>query len=1093
MKIEEQDKVLENNKKRMLVSASAGSGKTYIMMKYITFLICEKRVPVKKFLVLTFTKAAATQMKERLLKNLKEKQKENPNDEFLTEQIDALSTANISTIHAFCEKFLKKYANLLSLGENFSVVDEDVSLLLRRRAFEAACKRLEEERLQDFAELFSSFKNDKQKLCDIVMQLESLANSVADKEAFVSANEKQSEVFFDEAASFLFKFFQKQLQESLLALESLHVQDFFLQLCDRLKSVLDSKNIFEMSANFAAFSYPTHPLKKVVGEDVIAVMQVIKKNIMQTKTKLTALQLDNPQNVQKQRSGVLEKILIELFKIYEQEENKLKSAENCLDFYDLEKYMSILSCSNNLFDGLEYVFVDEYQDTNKIQERIIKNVAKNCNFVAVGDVKQGIYGFRLASSEIFLKDLRDFEADEQSAVNFLKCNFRSAQKVLDFVNDVFGACMTKEVAGVDYLATSMLTQADNSRFVDDGAKAVNIDLIAPKEPEEDKPVQLYSVKDAKLSQDESNVTMLKDIKRQILKVLSSKISEDGVLRDVRYNDIAIISRGRNLLFNQLETFLQQSGIPVVSNSRKKLLDEGEMKMLLCLLKLILLPNDDIACTSVLLSGLYHKDVQDLLEAKHSSGKSICQIAATEAKFSDFFEDLKTLQNTYPIFGLRKCLEWLFQKRNYRAYINLHHPNLNTFVDKFLDEVEKYDFDLPMLISHFETVDIVVSPEISVVDDSVLLTTVHDSKGLEYPIVFLINCDKSFSKSTPFDVKINERFGMAVKQFDKDNNNEVMSLRMCAIDESQKQECFVEELMIFYVALTRAKNRLYLFGHHKDSFFNKLSVKECDCYFDLIFFALADAKAQFEQSGKFVDDKLCINFIEDVDFQQEGQKQDLAQAEFSEEVVKQIEDYLNFSYNLSEAANFKLKESVTSLNNKNAEDVFVKFNNQHFNFSESFIEIGNAYHFALKAIDFEKVKNLETLQQEMQKNAAFFDEQLLDKNLLLKNIEILKPLTDGKKVFKEKEFIMKEKICNLVESELADEILIQGVVDLFVMQNDKIVLVDYKYSNLSDEGLLKKYKNQLFLYKNAIENAFKVPVSAIYLLSLKQSKLIELQF
>ena len=192
----------------------------------------------------------------------------------------------------------------------------------------------------------------------------------------------------------------------------------------------------------------------------------------------------------------------------------------------------LLSQQTNLFAGLKYVFVDEYQDTNKIQERIIKNVAKNSNFVAVGDVKQGIYGFRLASSEIFLKDLQDFQESESGAVNFLKCNFRSSQKVLDFVNDVFSVCMTKQSAGIDYLETSMLKQADNSRFVDEGVKAVNIDVISENDEEFVDVPEVYSVKEARLFVDEKNVVLLKDIKRRILEVLSSKISEDGKLRDV---------------------------------------------------------------------------------------------------------------------------------------------------------------------------------------------------------------------------------------------------------------------------------------------------------------------------------------------------------------------------------------------------------------------------------------------------------------------------------------------------------------------------------------------------------------------------------
>ena len=165
--IEEQEKVLHNDKKNMLVSASAGSGKTYIMIKYITKLICEDRIPVNNLLVLTFTKAAATEMKERLQKRLQEMGK----DKFVVEQIDSLSTANISTIHAFCEKNLKKYANLLGINENFAIADENLSQKIRQNAFDIALKKFNEEFENEYYELISNFKNNKSKLQEIMFEI----------------------------------------------------------------------------------------------------------------------------------------------------------------------------------------------------------------------------------------------------------------------------------------------------------------------------------------------------------------------------------------------------------------------------------------------------------------------------------------------------------------------------------------------------------------------------------------------------------------------------------------------------------------------------------------------------------------------------------------------------------------------------------------------------------------------------------------------------------------------------------------------------------------------------------------------------------
>ena len=176
---------------------------------------------------------------------------------------------------------------------------------------------------------------------------------------------------------------------------------------------------------------PRKPQKKQIGEDVAQELGDVLEKIRGVVKDLQQLNLLDTSNVEYQRAAMLEKTLLELYLEYEKVSNEMKIARNALTFADLSKYMTSLSEKTNLFEDIKYVFVDEYQDTNKIQARIIKNIAKNSNFVAVGDVKQGIYGFRLASCETFLEDVENFENDENSAVNYLKENFRSSQKVLD--------------------------------------------------------------------------------------------------------------------------------------------------------------------------------------------------------------------------------------------------------------------------------------------------------------------------------------------------------------------------------------------------------------------------------------------------------------------------------------------------------------------------------------------------------------------------------------------------------------------------------------------------------------------------------------
>lgn len=1080
--IEEQQKVLENDKKNMLISASAGSGKTFIMIKYISDLICKKRVPVKDLLVLTFTKAAAREMKERLEKNLKEEIE----DAFIIDQIDQLSIANISTIHSFCEKSLKKYANLLEIPENFSVLDENLSQKIRYKAFEGALKEFEKDFSEEYLELMSLYKNNKNKVRDIVFDVEKIVNSVADKSEFLKKTTSLSEVYFDKALKFLFEKSKKFFEGCLIQIENTKLEDFYQIVKPAYESLLNCRDLFELCA--VEFVFPKMPLRKVVGNELVDVLNEIKKATNKMLESIKSLNLSDKESVDYQKFGKIEKIIIKLFEIYEKNENLIKKAQNGLDFYDLEKYMNVLSQKENLFSDIKYVFVDEYQDTNKVQERIVKNIAQNCNFVAVGDLKQGIYGFRLASSEIFLKDLEDFERDEFSTVNYLKSNFRSSKKVLNFVNDVFKVCMTKDFAKIDYEKTSMLD--GQSKFVDDGQKAINIDVVCEESNKKNSFSNIYSVKEAECNVENRKEKTLLDIKRRINEVLSSQISVDGQLRKCKYSDIAILSRNRNGVFNQLEDYLQQCGIPLVSNSRNSLMDEVEIKVLVNYLKLVLCFDDEIALLSVLTSGLGGYSIDEIVSEKGDC-ESLCEMVLQDKnlKFLEFNKNLSDFALDLQIFGIKTAFLKLFAKTKYRAFINSksNFQKVNLFVDKFLEEIVSsgYEFDLPRLINYFETVDIIVTPEVAEVDDAVLLTTIHNSKGLEYPIVFLIGCDQSLKKSaSKSDVEVNEEFGFAVKYFDKENNNEVLTAKMLAIKEIEKEKDFIEELMIFYVALTRAKNRLYLFGEKPKS--EKLRLVDCDSYFDLIFFALKYQSKLFKEKGFYQDDNMQICLIEEISEENFSIEQDFDVAEVDQDLKKKVEEYISFKYRFDEKTNYRLKESVTSLTQKEDPQVFVGSGKE-----EMFLQTGNAYHLALKLLDFEKVKSLSDLQDWLKENWCQ-DFELIDAELLLKNVLLLKEITKGSdKVFKEKEFLMKEKVSNLLEEDVSDEILVQGIVDLFVIKNGQICLVDYKFSNAGKEYLIRKYFNQLKLYKIALENALKMPVKNVFLLSLKENNLIKI--
>ncbi len=1091
--IQEQVDVLNNDKKNMLVSASAGSGKTFIMIKYITQLVVEKKIPVSQLLVLTFTKAAANEMKERLVRSLKECGK----SEFIIEQIDSLPTANISTIDSYCEKMIKKHANLIGISENFSIVDENYAQNIRNRAFENAFKEFENNNYEQYLVLIDYYKNSKERIKNILFEIETLMQVVSNREKFLKENLNPNADFFKKATEFLYNFAINNIKKALFEIEVLGIENYYKKLESVFAGIIESKDIFELAKKLKNIeNFPTKPRVNLIGQECSDIIDVNKKKLSKVVETVNSLNLWDESNVAFQKEGSLERTILNLFVEYQKQEEAIKRNQNVLDFGDLERYMSIISEKENLFDGLKYVFVDEYQDTNKIQERIVKNVAKNCNFVAVGDAKQGIYGFRLASCEIFLDDMQKFEEDKDSAVKYLKSNFRSDIDVLNFVNSVFEVCMTEENCGIDYKKTSMLTKGKD--FKREEKNAVYIDVVM-QQKEETRLEKVYSVKndDGKIKND--NLLQMLDVKRRIFEVRKTKIFEEGEFRDCRYSDISIISRSRGKLFYALQEYLLQSGIPVVSSASGKLFDEVEVKVLLDLLRVAKNFDDEIALLSVLLSPFGGFKLEEIIDNKND--KNLCEAVLENKFFEKFVEKICAFRKDIFVFGVRKALETLFENVNYYSYINakIQHSQILYEIKQFMEKIFEsgYEFDLCGLINFFETVEIDIMSEPADAVDAVSMHSIHETKGLEYPIVFLIGCDASFNDKPPKDssVKIDENFGLALKYYDLESNVAVESIKMKAISLLSKQKNVSEELMIFYVALTRAKNKLYLFGRYNKNSFNRKDLSECSSYFDLIFYALKIRQEQILSEEKIEKNAVEINFIEEIEEISSENKVEKRNAEFDKNALNKVLDYLNFKYKIDDKLNFKLKETVTALSRKEQEEILEKYSNENFSFGGAGVDVGNAYHLALKVLDFSEIYDLKSLNAQIEKNKEVLSEslQFIDKNLLLKNILILKDLCGDGKIYKEKEFVVKEKICNLISSNLQDEILLQGVVDLFVVYKDKVVLVDYKYSNAKEEKyLIEKYKNQLKLYKIAIENAFNKKVEKSYLLSLKNSKIIPVE-
>lgn len=1084
----EQQQVLDFDKQNLIVSASAGSGKTFVLIKYITNLILSKKVPLEKFLVLTFTKAAAGEMKERLLKAFLEEKA----DEFLLEQIDALPTSDICTIDSFCEKIIKQNLPKTQLDENFSLIDEKQSLSLMQKAFDRALEDFSQNQPEEFGEVFFAFKKNRKSIFECMQALLQFFDSQEDEEYLIDFYLNSSERIFEDACQYLnqklttnFILLSNQLFEFNSSEKDLQA---YCQALQNLLSTRLEKNYLENARAISQFSLPRLSSSKKDEENKAILKSVATslKNIIAQCKKYDFSSL----SIQKQRLGDLSNAILSLYQIFCEKYKSLKQSHDYIDFADAEKTAKKLLQDKEVLHSLQesyaYIFVDEYQDTNRLQEGIIKPIAQKGRFVAVGDIKQGIYGFRNANMEIMLSDIESFSNDNDSQALFLKSNFRSDKKILDFVNFVFEKVMTTASTGVDYKQTSMLK--GEQEFCCGEQPAVQVLLCPVSDQEKPSLPEVYSVKDDKLQIKLSGQDEAAAITDKVKQFLKSSIynPKAETFEKVKPQDIAILFRGRTKTMSLCYKMLLENGISAQTDAKNTLFDSPSVKVLASLLKLVLSIKDDVALASVLNSPFGNFSLNEIAEISMLEGENFYEKFEKSKEINEktqkFFEFLENFKFNVALNGVVEQLKQEVQKMqfvetfSYQYGERAERQNIEEFFKLVYDL--KAEFSVPRIVEAFDNLTVKNSLS-SQAENCVTLTTIHATKGLEYPIVILAGCGDSFEKSDTRPYAISRRFGLATNVYDNITLTKSSSVVLTAVKAERKKRNWIDEIMIFYVALTRAKNHLVLTG----SFDMEVSVKpleQCCSYFDLLFHSLGDSKLQQLLScGFFKTEFFEIEIQPSKNVESEEKKQ--------RRILTKKPQNITFDYPFEATRQIELKNSVTSLNSSHQHLQYEQLNVD----KDESINRGNAMHQAMQLLDFAKIENITDLTLELEKLEKMIDLKLIDLQILLKNICLVKKLSDGGQIFKEKEFVMKIPVSQLDYMGVQDEIIVQGAIDFFAVKNDEIVLIDYKFTQSENENILRnRYYKQLYLYEKALNKAFPNKKTRKYLLSLKQAKLIE---
>lgn len=1071
---EEQSKVIEFKGKDLVVSASAGSGKTSTIIEKISSIV-KDGTPINRLLVITYTRAAANEMKSRLLESFLEGEK----TPYILDQIDEIGVSDISTVHSFLEKMIKRNTHAINLPENFRILDENENTELKIRALKEAEKRLSKD--EEFENLFINTHEDNQDNQNfrqsVVFALYNHLAVQSNRDERLEYYKNNQKEIFNKAERYLNEIIQKSCRYISDGFDKLlHQVDekskyfvYFLQMRDFFEEAVGQKSLRESLIQIRG----KKPLKPRVQDDnynerlylsLRGKIDTLLKKFEKIQIDYEDLWLGNPREIN---------AIYKLYELFAEELDKSKIEQGVIDFNDLERFAMELLKNDDVFKDIiedyDYIFVDEYQDINPVQEKIIKKLKENSKFVAVGDPKQGIYGFRNATPEIMKNDIKNLEVKD--SVLYLKSNFRSDKYILDFVNDVFKNIMTEDFCGIDYFNTAMFRSPEG--HFEDGNKSVIIDTISHKETGMKKErKKIYNIFEDELIVDEKNKLEAEDICYRISQFMKSEIydSKLGKLRPVKFSDIAILTRNRGDTAENVLKELEKHKFPVMSVIRRDI-SNTELDVIINLLKISVDPKDDIAIASVMLSKLGGFDVDQL--------SRLCQKGILSEVFENdddtlvFRQRLDRLKKEVLVKGIKFALENLFDECEYIPYLLNQEGGINTKleIERVLQIIGESDFnfDIPATLKMLEEGKLQMkNPSSS--ENAITMTTIHGSKGLEYPIVFLIGCGKSVRGNNREQFAISSNYGVAINHYGEERK---ISLLLKAVREEKLRREYIDELMVLYVALTRAKNHLVITGVYDRQRTPMIDSSEdlssANSYMDIILGTILNSEDLCE--GVEVN---TVNSIEEIT---KDEKSLLGQCD--ERLIKEINDYLDFSYPYEWASQTRYKNTVTGLN-KSDEEI-------HFVGGGKNLDTGIAYHEALKVLDFDKINSLEDIS--LEKISGY---ELIDKTKLFRIIQKIKDITKKSRIFKEKQFTMKIDAGELEGNLTGEEIMVQGVVDLFAVGN-KNILIDYKWTNDKDaDSLLNRYKKQLFLYQKAIEKGLKIKLDEMYLFSLKYEEIIKLK-
>ena len=1175
-----------------------GSGKTAVLVERIINKIVNEKIDIDKLLVVTFTNAAASEMRARIMDAIYKYLEEKPEDEHMQKQTILMGKSNICTIHSFCLDVIKNNFYEISISPNFRIGDQTEIELLKQEVLEDMFEEKYIEENKEFLDLINTYTNYRgdEPLKEIILKIHRFIQASPFPEEWLEEkieefNLKQNlETDFSNTAwgKILINVFEDDLYSCIIELKSIKKDlDKFIELekfsktissdiekLEELKSNTDSwDKLYELSNSLKWDTWPRDS-KIVIEQKEIAKEKRdnVKKKFSKIRDKILICDSRRANEDISSMYNIMyaiKNIIIEFIQKYQE----AKKEKNIVDFSDIEHFaLKILlekkedkyiptKTAEKYMEKFEEIAIDEYQDSNLVQEYILNAVSRGNNIFMVGDVKQSIYKFRQARPELFINKYETYKLKEQKNENdSLKIqlfkNFRSRKNVLDITNFVFENIMSKQLGDINYDEKEYLNLGANFEEPQEEcnfAGKTELAIIDLKEAEDEQKEENENIEDivieAKLVADK-----IQELINSKYKVYDKKIG----YRDISYKDIVILLRATSNLAPIYERELNNLNIPVFSDVGTQYLETVEIQTIMSVLKIIDNPMQDIPLVSVLRSPIGKFDDNDLIQIKlqgsHKKYDYFYEILLEASKneklpinkkIRDFLEQLEKWRKQREYLALDELIWQIYLDTGYYNYVSLmpngvlRQANLNILFEK-AKEYEKSTFkSLFNFINFIDKLktnngDMDSAKLIGENEDVVRIMSIHKSKGLEFPVVFLCSTAKKFNMQDLNDnILLHQDIGIGPKYIDYERRIEYNTLAKIAIAEKIKTETISEEMRILYVALTRAKEKLIITGLSKDiekeqkkkkdllETYNEKNInpnilKNYKSYLDwieLVYLNNINEMKDIIDLKIYTKDELLQKWNKEENESIEETDEIKGLEEISEN--KKLKEILDWKYKNIEASTIQAKTSVSKIKeieNKNLEFIFedkIEYNVQNMKkpkFLQNSVNITNAQigtlmHLCIQKLDekqdytYEKIENL---IEKMIQNEIITKQEAekinINKLLSYTKSDLYKNLKKAKEIHKEQPFYMNIPANEIYDVNIEEKILVQGVVDLYYIdENDNIILVDYKtdYVKKDEKELIEKYQKQLSIYKQAIEEALQKEVYKTYIYSIYLDKSIEL--